>query len=225
MKSQPEQILGKSRRRQKRLPQSGIIGLSSVISILVLWWLIESPDATFRLSMATAYTGLFLLVATLLTGPINLLKSRANPLSTDLRRDLGIGAAVVSLIHVGVGLQVHLGGKAWLYFLYPRGEAHLLPFRYDPFGIANYTGLLATLLTILLLAISNDLSLRLLGGKRWKAVQRLNYGLFGLVALHAVAYQLIEKRPQPYPLVLTGALLLVIALQGAGWWKRRQQVS
>ena len=202
-----------------------MIGLASVICILMLWLLIESPNATFRLSMATAYTGLFLLVATLLTGPVNLLKSQANPLSTDLRRDLGIGAAAVSLVHVVVGLQVHLGGKAWLYFLYPRSETHLLPFRYDPFGVANYTGLVATLIAVLLLAISNDLSLRLLGGKRWKAIQRWNYGLFGLVALHAIAYQLIEKRSQPYPLILTGALLLAIALQGAGWWKRRQQVS
>lgn len=202
-----------------------MIGLASVICILMLWLLIESPNATFRLSMATAYTGLFLLVATLLTGPVNLLKSQANPLSTDLRRDLGIGAAAVSLVHVVVGLQVHLGGKAWLYFLYPRSETHLLPFRYDPFGVANYTGLVATLIAVLLLAISNDLSLRLLGGKRWKAIQRWNYGLFGLVALHAIAYQLIEKRSQPYPLILTGALLLAIAIQGAGWWKRRQQVS
>jgi sulfoxide reductase heme-binding subunit YedZ len=40
--------------------------------------------------MATAYVSLALLAATLVTGPINLLRRRPNPVSTDLRRDLGI---------------------------------------------------------------------------------------------------------------------------------------
>lgn len=152
----------------------------------------------FRASMATAYVGLGLLALTLLLGPINVLRARPNPVSTDVRRDLGIWAGLVAVVHVVVGLQVHAIGEPWLYFLWPSGDWRWWPFRYDLAGAANYAGLGATLVLLLLLAISNDRSLRRLGAARWKAWQRLNYLAFALVAVHGVAYQRIEGRPIPW---------------------------
>ncbi len=181
--------------------------------------LVSSPDIVFRLSMATAYTGLALLGGTLLLGPLNLWRKRTNPVSTDLRRDLGIWAGIVGLLHVLIGLQVHFRGRMWLYFL---PEAGFGP-RHDPFGLANYAGLGAALILAVLLALSNDLSLRRLGAKRWKALQRWNYGLLLLVVFHGVVYQILENREPPY--VLLGALMVagVVVLQGCGvWWKRQQ---
>ncbi len=200
------------------------LGLASVLLILLFFQTIASPDMSFRLSMATAYTSLFLIGGTLMTGAINILRSRSNPISTDLRRDIGIWAAVIGVVHVVVGLNVHMGGKFWLYFLYPANEPHPLPIRIDPFGFANHTGLIATIILIVLVAISNDLSMRFLGSKRWKYIQRYNYALYVFVILHAIAYQLIEKRQMPYPLIFATVIAVVLVVQRLGFQRRKQQL-
>ncbi|WP_218081771.1 ferric reductase-like transmembrane domain-containing protein [Anthocerotibacter panamensis] len=206
-------------RLRSRVLHHGILALGSAGLVGGMFALVSSPDIVFRLSMATAYTGLALLGGTLLLGPLNLWRKRTNPVSTDLRRDLGIWAGIVGLLHVLIGLQVHFRGRMWLYFL---PEAGFGP-RHDPFGLANYAGLGAALILAVLLALSNDLSLRRLGAKRWKALQRWNYGLLLLVVFHGVVYQILENREPPY--VLLGALMVagVVVLQGCGvWWKRQQ---
>jgi methionine sulfoxide reductase heme-binding subunit len=214
------------RRMQRRLLSHHLpLALASSMLIAMFFQFVTSPDPRFRLSMATAYTALILLGGTLLTGPINVLKSRPNPISTDLRRDLGIWAAIIGILHTAVGLTVHMSGKFWLYFVYPAQEAHLLPIRLDPFGFANYTGLIATLVLAFLLAISNDLSMRMLGGKHWKDLQRWNYGLYVLVVLHALAYQLVEKRQMPYSILFAALVAVVIVIQWAGFRRRKQQLT
>lgn len=68
-----------------------------------LYYAVESPDAKYKWSMSTAYVSLLLLGCTLLTGPLNVLRRQRNPVSTDLRRDIGIWSGIVSLVHVGIG--------------------------------------------------------------------------------------------------------------------------
>lgn len=206
--------------RKHHLP----IAIVTLILIIGFYQALPSPDSRFRLSMATAYTSLLWLGATLVTGAWNVLRSHPNPLSTDLRRDLGIWAAIVGFAHVLIGLSVHMSGKYWLYFFYPANESHFLPIRLDPFGFANYTGLIATVILGLLLAISNDFSLRWLGGKRWKDLQRWNYGLFMLVSVHGIVYQLVEKRQFPYPLIFLAMVAGVVAIQVAGYRRHTDQL-
>jgi sulfoxide reductase heme-binding subunit YedZ len=182
---------------------------------------VESDDPLFRLSMATAYGGLVLLAATLFVGPVNLFRARPNPVSTDLRRDLGIWSAALGLVHFGVGLQVHMRGKWWTYFL--DENARLIPVRADLFGLANYTGLVGTIVLALLLVISNDLSLRQLGTSRWKAVQRWNYVGGVMVVVHGVAYQIIENRAIPLVATFTSICVLTLVVQLAG--RRRTLTS
>jgi methionine sulfoxide reductase heme-binding subunit len=176
--------------------------------VSAIYYAVESPQPMFRLSMASAYAGLALLTAALLCGPWNVLRGRPNPVTTDLRRDIGIWAAFLGLTHVVVGLQVHMQGKFWLYFLYPPDQPYLLRLRHDAFGFANFLGLGATLVLMLLLGLSNDFSLRTLGAKRWKALQRWNYVAFALMAAHSIVYQIIEKRTLPF-LGLFGCLVFV----------------
>lgn len=171
----------------------------------------------FRASMATAYVGLALMALTLLLGPANVLRGRPNPLSTDPRRDFGIWAGLVGIAHVVVGLQVHVPGRPWLYFLWPASEAHVLPIRYDFAGIANYTGLAAAVLLVGLLLLSNDRALRRLGPARWKSLQRLNYLAFALVATHGVTYQLIERRSFSWVSILVFTSVFVGMAQFLGW--------
>jgi sulfoxide reductase heme-binding subunit YedZ len=177
------------------------------------------PDVRHRLSMATAYAGLVFLALSLLLGPWNILRRRPNPVSFNLRRDVGIWAGLLAILHTLIGLTVHLRGRMWMYFL-----KHLHPPvpQNTLFGFANYVGLAAALLFLMLLAISNDLSLRSLGVRRWKGLQRWTYTAFGLTAAHAIAYQLVEKRQLPWVVLFAALTLLVLIIQLRGFaWKRR----
>ena len=179
----------------------------------IFWELFSArSDFIFHLSIVTAYPALFLSAGAVLLGPWNVLRGRANPVSFDLRRDIGIWAGIMALLHTAVGLNVHLRGRMWLYFV---DEHHRI--RHDWFGFGNDTGLAAALLFMLLLAISNDLSLRRLGTPRWKSLQRWTYAAVILTILHAVAYQHVEKRVGAYEAVLAGTILAITAFQLAGW--------
>jgi sulfoxide reductase heme-binding subunit YedZ len=74
---------------------------------------------------------------------------------------------------------------------------------------------------LLLLAISNDLSLRRLGTRKWKSLQRWTYLAVGLTLMHAVAYQRIERRQVRYESVIWGITAIVAALQITGWRRYR----
>jgi len=199
-----------------------IAAISGVLTV-GLFVAVDSKDATFRWSMATAYVGLALIGLSLIIGPINVLRGCSNPLNTSLRRDVGIWGGIIGLVHTVVGLQVHMAGRFWLYFLYPREESHLVPLRYDLFGLANYSGLGMSLVLALLLGLSNNAALTKLGSHRWKTLQRWNYAGFALLIVHGAVYQLLEKRMAGFVLVFAAAILLVGALQTAGYRKVLQQ--
>lgn len=191
-----------------------------------LFWHLFSVrrDLISHLSIATAYPALFLTGAAIMLGPWNVIRGRANPVSFDLRRDIGIWAGIMALVHTGIGLNVHLRGRPWLYFV---DDHHRI--RHDLFGFGNDTGVIATLLFLLLLALSNDLSLRRLGTRKWKSLQRWTYIAVALTIAHGVAYQQIEKRQQSYRAVLWITTGILAAVQLVGWWqtaqKKRAEVS
>lgn len=193
----------------------------STIAFLLLYFTRPYKDVVTRLSFATAYPAFVLLSITLLIGPINLLRRRRNPVSSDLRRDIGIWAGVIGTLHAFIGQWVHLRGRPWLYYVYGPAEKHV-GLRLDLFGLANDTGALSTLLLIALFATSNDLSLRALGTPRWKSLQRWNYGVFALAAMHTFGYQGIEKQKVAWVGTIIICATITIAIQCAGFWKRRR---
>jgi sulfoxide reductase heme-binding subunit YedZ len=209
----------KWKRAKKRLWRHHLpLLVASVVLCGILYNTLDSEDPRWLLSMSTAYVGLVWVAVTLLLGPWVILREKRATLSFDLRRDVGIWAGIVSLVHVAVGVQVHFYGKPWLYFV---SDEWTFPFvRTDLFGGANYTGLFATIIIAVLLALSNDLSIRKLG-KRWKALQRWNYAGFALVMLHGWAYQAVENRPFPFVVVLSALGLVVLVVQAAAFWHRR----
>jgi len=197
----------------RRIVRNLIIGIC-VLGCTALFWQLFSQrrDIVSRLSIATAYPALLLTTIALLLGPWNVLRRHPNPISFDLRRDVGIWAGATALLHTIVGLNVHLRGRPWLYFVDENSRL-----RHDLFGFGNYTGLISALVFLLLLAISNDLMLRRLGSRKWKSLQRWTYAAAALTVGHAVAYQLIEKRQILYQVLLWGATATVAAAQFAGW--------
>ena len=168
------------------------------------------PDVRHRLSMGTAYAGLVFLAVSLCLGPWNVLRGKPNPVSFDLRRDIGIWTGILAIVHTTIGLTVHLRGRMWMYFF---KRLHPLTLQNTQFGFANYVGLGAALLFLVLLTISNDFSLRSLGIYRWKSLQRWAYIAFGLTVAHGIAYQLVEKRRLPWVVLFAFLITAATAIQ------------
>lgn len=210
---------------QRRLLRHHLpIGLLSALSVVALYYSRGRGDVISWLSFSTAYPALVLIAITLLIGPWNLLRKKANPISTDLRRDIGIWAGILSLIHAGVGQCVHLRGRPWLYYVYGPAEHHH-GLRHDLFGFSNYTGALSVLLVAMLFATSNDASLRWLGTAGWKKLQRWNYLGFGLASAHAIGYFAIEKQKLPFVTFAAACMAITLILQMWGLVLRRQKLA
>lgn len=207
------------RYRQRRIVRHLAIALTTLACTAVFWGLFsDRRDPISHISIATAYPALFLTAVAVVLGPWNVLRGCTNPVSFDLRRDIGIWAGAIALLHTAVGLNVHLRGRMWLYFV---DQHHRI--RHDWFGFGNDTGVVAALLFLLLLAISNDLSVRALGTRRWKSLQRWTYAAVILTILHAMAYQHVEERRVAYEVLLAATTLAIATFQLAGW--RRTKTS
>lgn len=211
-------------RLYRRLLQHHLV-LAFVCAISFVLLYITRPDTqppVFRTSFSSGYIALVLLAITLWMAPWNLLRGKRFPVSSDLRRDVGIWAAIMTLIHTGFGLNIHFGGYTWLYFFYPSGEgSHWIPLRHDLFGFSNQTGAIATFIVILLFATSNDFSLRKLRTPRWKKLQRWNYALFALTVVHTAGYQAIESQRPAFVATLVISVTITLVLQAVGFQIRR----
>jgi sulfoxide reductase heme-binding subunit YedZ len=174
--------------------------------------------STRGFTVATGYVATGLLAFTLIIGPANLLFGRRNPVSSYLRRDVGMWTAIVSVVHVIYGLQVHRPiGDVLRYFLGEDGRPLT-----NSFGLANWSGLGATVVVMGLLAISSDRALRKLKARRWKRIQRMNYALLALVLAHAFFYGALVRTNSPYTLALLLSTAAVVVAQsvGIGLWRR-----
>jgi methionine sulfoxide reductase heme-binding subunit len=161
--------------------------LLSLIATLIFYFSWPNKRLIPFLTDATGYIALVLLAITLALGPLNLILKRKNPLSTYFRRDLGIYGGALALVHSVTGLFVHLPGRTWLYFLEEINNSYRI--RLDKFGISNYTGLAAALIILILLVVSNDLSIEKLKALRWKNIQRFSYVMFVFIVLHSILYR------------------------------------
>ncbi|NWJ48612.1 MAG: ferric reductase-like transmembrane domain-containing protein [Chloroflexi bacterium] len=186
------------------------LALFTVLSCYVAFLLEGAAPLNVVLTDGLGYCALILLVATLAIGPLNLLRKRKNPVNLNLRRDFGIWMGLTALVHVLISFQLY-SNNGVLYYFFENGVPQI-----NTFGFANYTGLLATLITVVLLVFSNNRSLKYLKGKRWKAIQRFNYPLFGLTALHTLGYLIFNERATTLYLVLIGLVAVTLLAQGVG---------
>lgn len=191
---------------------AGILAVALAVHLVVVTATSDSRQVMYRLSMATGYASVVLIAWAMLIGPWRLRRGRPAPASTDFRRDVGIWGGIIGLAHVVTGLQVHMAGKFWKYFVYPEGD-HLIPLRYDLFGFANWTGLAATLVLVMLLSISNDVSLRALGTRRWKSWQRWTYWAAVLTLAHAVGYQIVANQQRRWVALFAVIAVIVLGVQ------------
>ena len=203
-------------RFRRRLMHHAIIGFSALIGGIAVTLAYDRPGLRHQVSLASAFVGFALIALSLVLGPLNLVLRRPNPVSNDLRRDLGLWGATVGLLHVAVGLTVHMQGRMYLYFLAPPESHSLSGLRLDAFGVSNYLGLFSGGVLVLLLFLSSDAALRRFGAARWKRWQRLNY--FGVVALvgHGVLYQIADKRRSELVVLFAAIAVTVAGAQALG---------
>ncbi len=206
-----------SRRAARRLHAHVLLAAGSGLLVAAIGEEFSAP-LLVSLSGGTAYASLLLLALTLLLGPINVLLRRPNPVSSDLRRDCGIWAAALGIVHAGLALWRLLPSDFWRAFALATDQLHL-----DSPGLANDLGLAATALLVLLLLLSSDRALGLLGSRRWKSLQRLSYVLFVAAVLHTLLYQRLAEPGALFIFLLPVLAAGVLVLQLAGWLKRRRR--
>ena len=197
--------------------------LASTLSCVVALWLEPGVSPNVVLADGLGYFALLLLVATLLIGPLNLARKRRNPVNLNLRRDVGIWCGITSLLHVFFAFQIYEKGNIFGYFV--QQDQPGLALQTNLFGLSNVVGLAATLIMLMLLMLSNDLSLKFLKGKRWKFLQRFNYPLFALTIAHTVGYQLFNERDSWLFLSVAFLVVLTVSAQiiGVTVMQQRQQ--
>jgi sulfoxide reductase heme-binding subunit YedZ len=198
-----------------------------VISIIfcLIFYVFWKPTLSLIpfITYTSGYLSIFLLAISLTLGPINLILRRKNPISTYIRRDIGIFGGILGMIHSVVGLFMHFIGKPWLYFVEEVGDNLII--RSGNFGLANYTGLFGALILILLLIISNDYFLGKLKSVKWKNLQRFTYLMFLLVIAHSIFYRLNANKEDLIIFLYLAMFLIVLVFQLIGvWLKKRKQV-
>lgn len=194
----------------------------SAAAVAGYFWIDSELTVAGKLSVSSAYVSLLFFVIAIGMGPVDLWRNKKTPLSSYLRRDLGIWSALLAVFHTLAGLQVHLGGKFWHYFVYPSDQAHLIPIRYDFFGLTNHLGLLSAIVMVFLLVLSNNRSIKRLGAAKWKNWQRSAYVLIMFLPLHGVIYQALENRlGSVYSLLLGVMTFVALSLQISGIVKFR----
>ena len=184
---------------------------------------LKAEDPIWRVSVSLAYTALLFLAATLMIGPVHVLRGVHQPTHHALRRDLGIVAGISGLCHMAFGLIVHT--RAYdlmaLFFHDQATPGNPLGLHLNFFGVGNLTGFFQAGVLILLLVLSNRLSINRLGLGRWKFLMRSAYLLLLSVGLHGFSFQRIEHRLPSLRAAFWLVLAAVVVLQIAGFIRRR----
>lgn len=192
-----------------------ILALGMILTAVVLASFGGSGPDTQRASLVTGYASLVALLVTVVLGPLRIVRAQPNPVSSDLRRDIGIAAALTGLAHVVLATRHHFGGSLRLYF-FVDGRLRVESVRTDAFGWGVWIGAAATVVLGVLGALSNDASLRTLGRRRWKAIQRGNYALVPLAVAHTALFWYALGRDGLTETLLVLAIFCALALQCAG---------
>ena len=158
----------------------GIVALALLVYLIVVTATSSSSQVMFRLSMATGYTSVVLIgwaLADRTVARAARTLGAGEHRSPARRRDLGraVRRSRTSPPDCSCTSAIRSSTSSI------EAPDARIPVRYDLFGFANWSGLAATALLVLLLLISNDVSLRTLGSRRWKAWQRWTYWAGALV--------------------------------------------
>jgi methionine sulfoxide reductase heme-binding subunit len=203
------------------------VGVLGALFSYGFWLSRPDWDAEMRFWRAVGDGSLMLLVLALVLGPL----ARLWPVFgrwLSYRRELGVWFGLFALLHT---LLVWNGWARWdvLKFLGYEFIPELNRVaRLEPgFGLANLVGLVAMLLTLVLMATSTDYAIRRLGGGAWKFLLLSAYIVFYLVVLHTVYFlfmhytqsfhRTVPEDPNWFRVPFLVLTALVIVLQGLAY--------
>ncbi|MCA0458665.1 MAG: ferric reductase-like transmembrane domain-containing protein [Chloroflexi bacterium] len=202
-----------------------ILTLLTISACFIIHLYTPYADWVYVLTLGCGYLSLSFIVFSLLIGPYKLLHQRRNPVNLDLRRDVGIWAGITGCVHVVCAIAERTRGNIIDLFLRPKTGGAGYDLLLTPGGISNNLGLVATVILVLLLVISNDFSLRRFKGKRWKFLQRFNYLLALLVFIHTVLYQQFSHRERSFILLTIILAVVLLLAQFVGVWLYKTQYA
>lgn len=178
--------------------------------------LAPAGQALDRLSFVTAWLCLLFFAGALLVGPLHVRRTGRLPGNHLFRRDLGIWCVITGMVHFFLAFKVSMnpeymalhvrGAEGW-----PAAEVRELMYTW-----AVLASLVIAALFLLLLALSNNLAIRLLGNRWWKRLQRASYPAFVLTVGHSIAFQILEARTGWLVAALAVIIAAVLIAQYAG---------
>lgn len=183
------------RRAMNRVARNAVVAVVGLAIGLGFWYGRPQWDPEMRLWRAFGDAALMLLLIALALGPaVRLAPGFARLLPW--RREFGVGFGVAALVHT---LLVLDGWARW-------DLLRLLGYEFVPqlgrvarlepgFGLSNLVGLLAMLLTVVLMLTSTDRAVRTLGPSAWKLLQVSSYTVFYLSVLHTAYFLFMHFTP------------------------------
>lgn len=207
----------------RRWRTHAVLAALTIIACWIIHLYAPYADLVYMLTLGCGYVSLILIVFSLLIGPYKLLFQRRNPVNLSFRRDVGIWAGITGCIHVIFAIAGRTRGNILYLFLRPKSQGAGYDLLLSPSGISNNIGLIATFVLVMLLVMSNDISLRYFKGKRWKFLQRFNYLLAVLVFIHTVLYEQFSNRERPFIILTILLIIVLLAVQSAGIWLYKNQ--
>jgi nitrite reductase/ring-hydroxylating ferredoxin subunit/DMSO/TMAO reductase YedYZ heme-binding membrane subunit len=178
------------------------------------------PDGPTMAMKAYGSCAFLMLSLVLCIGPLARLDSRFLPLLYN-RRHFGVLTCTVAGGHVAAVLGWYFSYSATPVLAGLLGAdtsyAELHGFPFVPFGIAAFVILVA------LAATSHDFWLAFLTPPAWKALHRLIYVAYALVAVHLALGALQDARNPLFPVVVFGALMTVSGLHLAAALRTQRQ--
>ena len=200
-----------------------------IFSAFVLGWVTStSNESTLdQLSIATAYICVSLMAVALIIGPLRTywFASNKNSINIYIRRDIGIWTALSGLAHLYLATVQSMNSSYIEQYVDVSGASLSESVRGELFLWGSITAFIVGILLLLLLCLSSDAALRLLGVRIWKRLQRLAYFAFALTVVHGVMFQLLEGRTFILVALLTVICLGVLLIQTAGFVSVRKNIS
>jgi DMSO/TMAO reductase YedYZ heme-binding membrane subunit len=195
-----------------RLRTHIILAAASLLVLLAAAVIGEKAASLDRVSLISAYLFLFLISVVLLLGPLRTLRTGRVIINQTLRRDIAIWCAFMGLVHLLAGSLESMTPVYLDVFVNHAVNPPSASTREVLFFWSAIAGFIIGILLIVLLALSNNWSLTLIGQRWWKRLHRLSYFAFVLTILHGFGFQVLESRFWGgYALVIVIALVVCIA--------------